>query len=867
MCFSAHLVAQNNDQISIQDALLEIAKEHRLSLVFNSDNIPNRNVTLPNNSSSSSQLQAILRDTNLEYRIESNQIFLFVKRNIYGYIEDATSGERLIAATMFLPETRDYAVSNEQGYFALTTIEDVVVVEVSYLGYTTHSQTLTTEQMGTPIVLQLTPDADLREVIISDLAVTAVDQSYIELNKGTDILLHQNQAVSSIGGEPDIFQAMMRQTGVNSGTDGIGGMHVRGGKNDQNLILFDGVKLYNSAHAFGAFSLINSETVDQAKLFKSGASGSRFGRLSSIMDVKTKDPNLAKIKASIQASTIASQASLELPLIKDHLGVMVTGRRTHVDPYIRSKSSDSKFFNDFSFGETNYNFNDINVKALAKINARHRFYLSLYRGQDRYDDDDFFDDLDFGGEYLDQVLYYDWKNQFASMRYNILLGAKTIANVQLSTYDYSYVSFLEVDETVQEEEDFFFSRSYQNFESGVQHDELKIDLQTITDRHQISYGIVAGVKNYNLGELTLEEYEFEPDYTQILPIGDYLITELIGNYESREMTVYLSDKFKLSNSWLIDGGVYFTIYNNLQTNTVDDDPEYQGQNLHGYLKSLYQVNDNFSFGGSIGSYLQTEHLLTTGDNGYPNDIWVPSTKDLPAERSNQIELFTDIKSNNHSLRLSTYIKQQQNILFYDTIRALSSLTNLETDYLEEVLESGNSMSYGTEVNYSYIKKGKFALNAAYTFGKTDYQFDQLNEGKSFPFDYSIPHTFSVGSNIFLSRRWTFSLDWYYASGKPYTLYNSLFAFSPLDRDTEVKGDLITVLGNEFNDQRLPASHKLSFSFSTYWQWGKTRSDLLLGVQNAYNRKNVIYEYELDGVGIQQQLGLAILPMVRWKIGF
>ena len=869
MCFCTQIAAQKSNTISISDALLEVAKEHKLSLVFNSDNIPNRQVTLISNTNATSQLDGILQNTNLEYSIESNQIFLFVRRNLYGYIEDVSSGERLIAATIYLPETSDYAISNEQGYFTLSTIEDSVEVEISYLGYTTLIQVLTMDQMDRPIILELTADADLREVIISDLATTAVDQSYIELNKGTDILLHQNQAVSAIGGEPDIFQAMMRQTGVNAGTDGIGGMHVRGGRNDQNLILFDGVKLYNSAHAFGLFSIINSGIVDQARLYKSGASGANFGRLSSIMDVKTKDPNLVSIKASAQATTIASQASLEIPLIKDHIGIMLSGRRTHIDPYIRSKTRDSKWVDDFYFGETNYNFNDINLKILAQINAKHRFYVSLFRGQDRYDDNDFVDErgfIDFEDFYLDRVLFYDWKNQFASFRYNLLLGSNTIANVQFSTYDYSYRSFLEVDQTLEDDEGIFYNRLYEDFVSGVQHEELKIDLQTVKGDHHLSYGVVAGIKKYNLGELTLEEFEQVPDDTMLLPVGDYLVTELIGNFDSKEMSVYLSDKYKVSDSWIIDAGVYFTVYKNRKTNTVFDNQEHQGQNVHGYLKTLFQVNNNFSLGGSVGSCLQAEHLLTTSDNGYPNDIWVPSTDALPAERSNQIELFTDVKSKNHQIRLSTYFKRQQNIIFYDDINALPTLTNLETDLVEDLLFNGSSTGYGAEVNYSYTQKDKFLLNAAYSYGNTNVQFDGVNSGDAFPFDYSIPHTFSVGSNIFLTPRWTLSLDWYYASGKPYTLYNSIEPFSPLDRDVEYNNDLFIVSGDGYNDQRLPNTHKLSFSLSTYWNWGKARSDLSLGIQNVYNRKNVIYQYELDDEGIQQQLGFALLPMVRWKVG-
>jgi len=675
LCCCAQLLAQKSTPLSIQDALLEIAKEHKLSLVFNTDNIPNQQVELSRSNTSTSQLESILRNTNLEYRIEANQIFLFVKRNIFGYVEDAGSGERLIAATIYIPETNDYAIANEQGYFSFSTIKDSIAIEVSYLGFSTLSQTISKAQMDQPIVLRLDTDSDIKEVIISDLAATAVEQNYIELNKGSDILLHQNQAVSAIGGEPDIFQAMMRQTGVNAGTDGIGGMHVRGGKNDQNLILFDGVKLYNSAHAFGAMSIVNSGIVDQARMFKSGANGSRFGRLSSVMDVKTKDPNLSNVKGSIQMTTIASQASLELPIIKDQFGLMVSTRRTHIDPYIRSKSSESKLRElEPSIGETNYNFYDLNVKGLAKINSKNRLYLSLYKGQDRYDDNDLIDVVyDFGDEhYLDKELYYDWENKFASLRYNALIGTNTIANLQLSSYRYQYNNFLEEDEEIFDFGGSLFYRDYVEFESGIQHDEAKVDLQTITDNHHVSYGMTLGKKKYNVGVITLELFEDEIDFTQPIPIADFLIIDSIGIINSKEYTFYLADKYKVNNSWLLDAGVYFTLYNSIGEFYYDDD--YVGRDFHGYLKTIFQINNKFSIGGALSSNVQVEHLLTTSDNGYPNDICVPSSSTLRPERSNQFELFATVKSSHHNLRLSTYAKRQENIIFYDGVRALPSLT-------------------------------------------------------------------------------------------------------------------------------------------------------------------------------------------------
>lgn len=858
--------SQSSQEISLQKALLEIAIQHKLSLIFNPDNVENIQVSIPSKDLDvDSKLNNLLSNTSLVYKLEDQQIFLYRKRRIYGYIEDASSGERLIAANIYSRDEEKYFVANEFGHFTISTIQDSVQLEVSYIGYATKTISVKKDEMERSIILSLSPDNDVEQILITDAMVSNDERQYIDLDKGSDILIFQNQANSSIGGEPDFFQSMIRQTGVNAGTDGFGGIHVRGGKNDQNLILFDGVKIYNPSHAFGVYSIINSSVIDQATIHKNGASGDISGRLSSIIDIKSKDPDLYNFRLSGQVSTLASQATVDIPVVKGKLGVTFTGRTTHVSPFIASLSDKSK--DDlYTKGELTYGFNDFNFKTYAKLSNSSRLYLTLYRATDSYQDSYFYDDTENGffTNITDNVLNYNWQNNLANLRFNTTLSDNTFMNVQGSYYEYRYDT-----KEVANAERFNFESNELNYfrdfiksNSGIENIDLKVNFQSIFFNHYLKYGVTLSKKTFNVGNYSRED--ITEDSTEPKPENNPLLTESSGKYLSNEVVVHISDKFKVSDDWIFEAAIYATYIDS--RDVVYEDTLQSHLVTHGYIQSKYLINKNLSFGGSIGSTIQTEHLLTVGDNGYPNDVWVPSTMYTPPARSNQAELFGEFRKGEHTTRLSGYYKKQIGLIFYDTSPSLPSLSDFVTPFWEVDNVLGNADGWGIELDYTFLRKDVFSFHGVYTYGTMDYQFDLFNEGKPFPYDFAIPHTISLGANVFLKKRWALSLDWYYASGKPYTLYESDVIFSPLEKDNEQ--DIYQV--SRFNELLGLASHKLSFSISTFWHWGSVRNDFSLGIQNVYNRRNELYTYNLydsyyGTLESKSQQGFPLLPILKWRI--
>lgn len=846
--------------MSLQEALLELAKSNKLSIVFPSSKIPNRKVIdLPESMPLKDQLKLILKGTNLYFEIDQNQIYLFKETRIHGYIEDAKTGERLIAATVFHPAKGEYKITNDYGYFAFSTRQDSFEIEVSYVGYATKKSSFISKDLKRITIVSLEPDNSINQVVITDKLVDEDERKYIELDKGSDILLTQNQAVTALGGEPDIFQAMIRQSGVSSGTDGIGGIHVRGGKNDQNLILYDGVKLYHSAHAFGMFSVINSNIVDQTRMHKSGASGSNFGRLSSVLDVKLKDPSLLKASGNLQFTTLAGQGTFELPLIKNRLGALVSVRQTHIDPYINhiSKSSDSEIF---GIEETNYKFNDINLKLLGKINKNNRLFFTYYQGKDIYSDFNRVDFLDdpYDPYYDNYEVSYSWKNTLGALRWNSLLGNSTFANIQLSAYQYDYRNEYEVNLLDGPIDDPYGFSQFITYNAQTTNIEFKLGVETLSGNHHLKYGLNASQKDYQIGEfINLSEESFGSSIPEFNTEG--IIPDTLQGYSNREITFYVSDKFKISNKWMIEGGVYQTFHK-----SKDEEIPIDGNwATYGYLKTLNKLNDQFYIGGSIGTFIQTEHLLTLGDNGYPNDIWVPSTDIIPFQRSYQVEFFAEFEKNQHKLRASTYYKKQKGLLRYQEYASLPGLSDILPELWEFEVQIGEAEGYGAEIEYTYQQTDKISLRAVYSYGLTNYNFDNINGGQSFPFDYSVPHTISLGCNLKLLPRLRLAIDWFAASGRPFTLYDSSLPYSPL----EVDGNLFVEQSSNENTFTLPDVHKLSAMLSTHWSWGAAKCNLSLGVQNIYNRRNVILQYNLIDEGLKSQQGFPILPMVLFRVAF
>src|SRR5690554_423037 len=309
-----------------------------------------------------------------------NLFFLFAEAQtttytISGTITDENSGEALIGATVYDYISGKGTTANNYGFYSLTLPSDSVKLRYSYVGFQNQIESFLLNA-NKSIDMEMSGLTELQSVEITAIK----DNDLIEKTQMStiDVSMDKVRDLPVLMGERDVMKTIQLLPGVQSGSEGSSGLYVRGGGPDQNLILIDGVPVYNANHLFGFFSVFNTDAINSVKLIKGGFPAEYGGRLSSVVDIRMKEGNTKKIHGEGGIGLVASRLTLEGPIVKDKTSFMISGRRTYIDiltrPLIRAQG-------DVDGG---YYFYDLNAKVNHKFSERSRIYLSGYFGNDRF---------------------------------------------------------------------------------------------------------------------------------------------------------------------------------------------------------------------------------------------------------------------------------------------------------------------------------------------------------------------------------------------------------------------------------------------------------------------------------------------------
>lgn len=264
---------------------------------------------------------------------------------------------------------REGSAANSYGFYSLTLTSDSVQLRYSFVGYESRQIDFLL-QKDTVLHIQLRPANRLQEVVVkADRPIEEQTQmSRIE------IPLSQIKSMPALLGELDILKVLQLLPGVQSGVEGSSGIYVRGGGPDQNLILLDGVPVYNASHLFGFFSVFNADAISRVELLKGGFPARYGGRLSSVIDISMKEGNMKEFHGEGGIGLVASRLTLEGPIKKNVSSFIISGRRTYLGELIGL----------FAENDLNYYFYDLNGKLNYKVSERDHLYLSAYTGDDKY---------------------------------------------------------------------------------------------------------------------------------------------------------------------------------------------------------------------------------------------------------------------------------------------------------------------------------------------------------------------------------------------------------------------------------------------------------------------------------------------------
>ncbi|UCS95797.1 TonB-dependent receptor [Echinicola marina] len=719
------------------------------------------------------------------------------KVTISGTIEDASSGEGLIGATVFVKELATGATSNVYGFYSLTVPKGAYTLVYSFVGYEAVNKTIDLEK-DQSINVELEPaSAQLEEVVvIADPEDSNVRSTQMSVNK---LDMREVSAIPVIFGEKDIVKTIQLLPGIKS-SEGGGGFFVRGGSADQNLILLDEAPVYNASHLLGFFSVFNSDAIKDLTIYKGHIPAEYGGRASSVLDIKMKEGNNKQFAAQGGIGLISSRATIEAPIVKDKGSFVISGRRTYVDMFL-------KLSNNEDLSNSTLYFYDLNAKANYRLGEKDRVFVSGYFGRDNFGFND-----QFG---------FDWGNATATARWNHLFNDRLFLNTTAVFSDYNYDV-----EIMAEEED----GEMNGFKvmSAIQDISLKEDFEYyISPENTLRFGVSGIRHNFLPGE--------------IVPQGDsYINAQELQKKYAWETAAYVSEDLNISPSLNVNAGLRYSwfaqigpgeIYTYDEDGDIVDSKDYKsGEIIKTYggleprLGITYLLNETTSIKASYGRNRQYLHLVSNSNAGTPIDLWIPSSNNVKPQIADQIALgyFRNFEGNAYEGSVEVYYKDMQNQVDYKTGAELVFNENVESQLL-----FGKGWSYGAEF---FLRKNKGDLTGwiSYTLSKTQRKFEGVDYGEVYPASWDRPHDFSIVGMYQLNKKWNLSASFVYRSGDAVTY--------PVGK-YESKGEVIN-LYDKRNNSRLPDYHRLDLGATMKLKnTERFESDLNFSIYNAYARKN------------------------------
>ncbi len=744
-------------------------------------------------------LQHLFHDSSIQY--QANGSYLTLSRStipyytVSGFIRDAKSGETLLEANVFDLKYYRGCSSNEYGFYSLSLPEGQHVIKTTYVGYQDGIDTLAiykNEQRD--ILMQL--GNELTAVIVD--GQMNQEESIAEILKnhptnGERVDIDKAQAIPSLMGERDVLKYLQLLPGVVSGGLGGNNLYIRGGSLDQNLILLDDVPLYNVNHLFGLVSVFNGDIIHSAKTYVDGFPARYGGRLSSIIDIRTKDGNKEDFHGGASLGLLTGTAYLEGPIQKGKSSFLLSARRTWLDVLLRRLNLNPVA-----------DFYDINAKTTFQISQKDRLHFSFYRGKDHFSDD-----LD--PTFLKEIFSNDWSNTAFSIRWNRLLTNQLFVNTTLLRSSFNYNIFFSQELDVAKKNSTTFL-----YESFIQQSVLKTDFTFLPNaKHAIRFGTRYHFLQNKAGQL-------ERQYV----VGGVRDTYINGAdlTTAHQGTLYLEDEFQWHTSFLLHSGIHVVNY------TTDQKSRWYPQIR---LRMTYGMNNKNYWSLSYSDMMQHAHLLDNTSLESNNNKWVLASENAPPTTASQVALnFQSLFQNAWKFKIGAYYKKMKDLRRFKEGKNIFNSVEDNVKGWEESTVSGIGKTYGLEVLVEKTK-GSTGGRVSYTYAKSQRKFENFIQTDYFPYQYDrrhslnllLSHSFKKKNNI--NRQ--LHAVWTYASGNWLTLPQQIFTSTdgiPLPKIDAV------------NNYQLPAIHRLDISFM---RSRKTQNDFEhtwnFGIYNVYGQNN------------------------------
>lgn len=739
----------------------------------------------------------------------SKNIFLFIllliitvsgyaQTRISGFVNDATSGERLIGVNVSEIGTTKGTASDNNGYFTLL-VKTPVSLQISYIGYALVNISIASTK-DTLLKISLTPGNELTAVVIRSDKIMRPN-----IAKLTTLEL---QSIPSLGGKPDVMKALQLMPGITSQSEGSSLLLVRGGSPGENMYLFDNVPVIYVNHLGGFMSVFNPDIINNIDVYKGGFPARYGGKLSSIVDITQKEGNSTERKSSYSIGITDFSLTLEGP-IKKNASYIFTGRKTLFGLYLMAATG----IGDGNTFILSYGFHDLNGKISWKPNAKNSFHFNIYQGDDN---------LNYRAKKAKDnpenknLLSYTWGNWLASANWKHVVSSKLFSDNTLSYTNYR----------LREKQKFTFrgDEGLENILYKYLSTAQVIALQSawkyqIKQKWAIDFGFKTSLA-FNL-----------PNYTFQSNMPSTTEKVYIPNFET---ALYSDNKFNLPYGFQLNAGLRFVNFNTGGFNVFALEPRLS---MNKEITPTHQLNLSYM------RVNQFSHLLFTPGSIMSKEVWIPADKTVKPATSDQYTICLTGNYGNGAY-------QSEVNLYYKTLMDLATykegFTNLigDNNWRSKVESGGKGEAYGLEM---LLRKnaGKWTGFASYGWSRATREFRGINEGKEFLYDYDRPNTASLTVNHKFSDRVSISLAWVYQTGLPYTPVVGRQLTPSLEPDEN--GETIyyeSFIYGARNSSRLKDYHRLDIGITlNKLNTDKSvRSSWNFSIYNAYNRQNPVHYY-------------------------
>lgn len=680
------------------------------------------------------------------YNIGARTSNLDGNATLAGYVRDAANGSPVIGAAVYIDNPMIGVATDGFGYYSITLPKGRHELKIKSVGMKETERQIMLYgdgKLNVDMDEEVTP---LKEVVVQserDVRVSGLQMGAEKLDIKT-----MKQMPLALG-ETDIMKVVLTLPGVQTVGEGTVGLNVRGGATNQNLILFNDATIYNPSHLFGFFSTFNPDVLNTVELYKSGINAEYGGRLSSVLDVTSREGNLKKFAGSGGISPITGRLSLEGPIIKEKASFLVGGRSTYSD-WILGRLNNEEFKN------SEASFYDVNAHLSYKVNDKNSLYLSGYMSKDKFrlNSDTLY-------HYSDRNMSLKWKHIINNKIYGVFTGG-------YSNYEYSISSDINPAEAF-------------DMEFAIQQTNGKIDFSYFPNsKHTINFGISSIYYKLRPGNI-------QPNGTESLVAPDELQHE-----QALESAIYAGENFELSQNLSLYAGLRYSYYQYLgprdvftypsdvprEESSIQDTVRYtSGKSIsthHGpepRISLRYTLSRNSSIKFSYNRMRQYIQMLSNTTAIAPTDIWKLSDAYIRPQTGDQYSLgfYKNLKGNTIEFSLETYYKTMNNSVDFKNSAVLLLNHHIETDVI-----NAEGKAYGVEL---LLKKAAGKLNGwiSYTYSRSllktasVHSSETVNNGKYYPSSYDKPHAVNFIGNYKFSRRFNFSLNMTYSTGRPITL--------------------------------------------------------------------------------------------------